>query len=99
MTIIQMEALPGTNYHPLQSQSHRMECWLEGWLSVPEHLETTAFSCFDACELVMEDGVLTGLLPLEAPAPLPMPPSPEEDRDALLVDLEYRTTLLEWGVM
>ena len=25
--------------HGLQSQSHRTECWLEGWLAVPPELE------------------------------------------------------------
>lgn len=34
--------------------------------------------------------------PQSPPAP---PPSPEEDRDELLVDLDYRMTLLELGVM
>ena len=28
--------------HGLQSQSHRTECWLEGWLAVPEELEAVA---------------------------------------------------------
>ena len=35
---------------------------------------------------------------LAHPAPVPPGPSPEEDMDALLVDHEYRLTLLELGV-
>lgn len=49
---------------------------------------------------VVEDGKLISFEHYDPQfPPLPAPePTPEEDRDAMLVDLEYRMTLLELGV-
>jgi len=99
MTIIQRSPMEGTDYHPLQSQSHRQECWLEGFVAVPEHLVDTAFACKGYCDLEIEDGVLVNLTPKELPRPEPVEPTAEEDRDSLLIDVLYRVTLLELGVM
>ena len=38
--------------HGLQSQSHRTECWLEGWVAVPEELAEKVWSCGGYCEPV-----------------------------------------------
>ena len=67
--------------HGLQSQSHRTECWLEGWLAVPPELEQTAWDCAGYCDLDIQDGKLVGLTPREQPPkpePEPQPPSAEE---------------------
>ena len=48
--------------HGLQSQSHRTECWLEGWLAVPPELEQTAWDCAGYCDLDIQDGKLVGPL-------------------------------------
>lgn len=67
--------------HGLQSQSHRTECWLEGWLAVPPELEQTAWDCAGYCDLDIQDGKLVGLTPRERPPkpePEPQPPSAEE---------------------
>ena len=42
LTIIEIKAREDGG-HGLQSQSHRTECWLEGWLAVPPELEQTAW--------------------------------------------------------
>ena len=44
-----------------------------------------------------EDGVLTALTAVRRPEELDAP-TPQEDADALLVDHEYRLTLLELGL-
>ena len=38
LTIIEIKAREDGG-HGLQSQSHRTECWLEGWIAVPPELE------------------------------------------------------------
>ncbi len=97
MLIIQIDALEG-NFHPFQSQSHRKECWLEGWIAVPPALEHALYACGGHCELLIEGDTLLEILPREMPQ-LPHEPTPDEDRDAMLIDLEYRLTLIELGVI
>ncbi len=88
MTIISIEKLaPG--WHDVQSQSHRTEVWLDGYIEVPETLSDLAFSIGGYCDLVIEDGVLTDIIP----APLPSTTfTPSEQRKRA-----YETEpLIEW---
>ena len=96
MTIIKQEKVNGL--HPVQKQSGRTKNWMgPGWVEVPEHLVSTAFSSGGYCELVLEHGALTNLVITQQP---PQPePTAEEDTDAMLVDHEYRLTLLELGLV
>lgn len=63
-------------------------------------------SCGGFGTLTVEDGIVTAFTPdaeawerWQAEHPVPEPqPTAEEDRDAMLVDLEYRMTLMELGV-
>lgn len=98
MYIIQIEPLEGTNVHPVESQSHRTSCWLDGYVEVPEPLLEKAISTYVSCNLVMQDGVLVDIEPLELPQEENREPSPEEDTQAMMVEHEYRLTLLELGV-
>lgn len=66
LTIIEINAGEDGG-HGLQSQSGRTECWLEGWIAVPEELAETAWACRGYCTLTIEDGVLTGLTPTQPP--------------------------------
>lgn len=50
MTIIEIGAREDGG-HGLQSQSHRTECWMEGWIAVPPQLEKTAWDCCGYCDL------------------------------------------------
>ena len=59
LTIIEIKAREDGG-HGLQSQSHRTECWLEGWLAVPPELEQTAWDCAGYCDLDIQDGKLVG---------------------------------------
>lgn len=97
MTIIEKTARPDGG-HGLQSQSHRTENWMgEGWLEVPAHLESAVWACCGYCDLAFEGDRLTGVTPIERPVS-PAVPTEEDDTNALLVDHEYRLTLLELGV-
>ena len=78
LTIIEVAAREDGG-HGLQSQSHRTECWLEGWVAVPPELEQAVWHCRGYCELEIQDGVLTGVKPGEPPAP-PAPEPTQEDR-------------------
>ena len=95
LTIIQQEAMEN-GMHGLQAQSGRTESWLEGWLAVPPELEEQVWASGGWCDLIVEDGVLTGIVPGERPAlPEEIAADPQRDTDALLVDHEYRIALLE----
>lgn len=85
MTIIQISALP-SGQHPVQSQSDRDTCWLDGYIEVPEHLESAVWDTLGWCDLQIEDGVLVGITPTEHPEPEPEPYTPT---------IEERITALE----
>jgi hypothetical protein len=100
MLIIQIEALE-SGQHPIQSQSGRKTCWLPGYIEVPHHLEREVWACLGWCDLTIEGGKLNGITPGAIPEPEPAPepePTAQEDNDAMLVDHEYRLTLVELGV-
>lgn len=85
MTIIQIDALE-TGQHPIQSQSRRTSCWLEGYIEVPAHLESAVWNTLGWCDLTIENGKLTSITPTERPEPEPDPeplPTTEERLTAL----------------
>ena len=84
MTIIQIDPLE-TGQHPIQSQSHRRACWVEGYIEVPVHLEAAVWATYGWCDLQIEEGVLVGITPTERPPePEPEPePSPLDRLEAL----------------
>ena len=85
MTIIKISALED-GQHELGSQSGRTECWVDGWIAVPDHLESKAWETRGWCDLDIRDGVLVGITPTERPEPEPEPtpaPSYEERLEAL----------------
>lgn len=98
MIVIQIAPMEGTSYHLVQSQSHRESCWLEGYIAVPEQLEEKVNACVGHCDLVVEGAVLKDILPIPLPMPTPTASSAEDDNVAMLVDHEYRLTLMELGV-
>ena len=85
MTIIQIKPLE-TGQHPIQSQSGRRACWLDGYIEVPVHLEAAVWATCGWCDLHIEEGRLVGVTPTERPPepePEPEPPSVEERVAAL----------------
>lgn len=74
LTIMELKAREDGR-HGLQSQSHRTECWLEGWVAVPEELAEKVWNCGGYCEPVLEEGRLVDVVPGQRPeeaAPEPM---------------------------
>ena len=88
MTIIQIEALD-TGQHPIQSQSGRTSCWLDGWVEVPEHLESAVWDSLGWCDLDIQDGVLVGITPTERPEPEPEPETPHTELEQLRADIDF----------
>lgn len=70
LTIIEIEAREDGG-HGLQSQSGRTECWMEGWIAVPENLADEVWDTGGYCDLDIQDGVLVGITPREKPVPVP----------------------------
>ena len=88
MTIIEIEARADGG-HGLQSQSHRTECWLEGWIAVPPQLAQAAWDCRCYCELDIQDGVLVGLTPGQMPEREPAPEPEPTAEERLRADVDY----------
>lgn len=84
MTIIQIDPLE-TGQHPIQSQSGRRACWLDGYIEVPAHLHDAVWATYGWCDLKIEEGKLVGITPTERPpGPEPEPePSPLDRLGAL----------------
>ena len=66
MTIIQIDPLE-TGQHPIQSQSGRRACWLDGYIEVPSHLHDAVWATYGWCDLQIEEGKLVGVTPTERP--------------------------------
>lgn len=95
VTIINIET------HAIQGSSVHKNNWMgDGWVIVPPELEAEALASGGFCELTFDDaGNLVGLTPTERPADAETTKrTPQDDIDAMLVDHEYRLTLLELGV-
>ncbi len=73
----------------------------EGWALVPEG-QTLEHFPFGALEAEEVEGVMTvtswTALPIPEPEPEPAAADPMEAVDAMLVDHEYRLTLMELGI-
>ena len=92
LTIIERTA--GENgCHGLQSQSHREECWLEGWIAVPAELETAVWESGGYCDLEIQEGVLVNVTPRERPAAEDVP----SEAERLRADVDYIAAMT--GVM
>lgn len=77
LTIIKVDANE-SGQHDIQSQSTRHRVWEDGYIEVPAHLEAKVWESLGWCELVIEDGVLTGITPTERTPEPEQPPTVEE---------------------
>lgn len=99
LTIISKEKI--NNVHNIQSQSHRTAVWLDGYVGVPEHLINIAWESCGYCDLVFDDkGNLVDIIPTEKPQvePVVEPLTVNEEQDIMIMDLEYRLTMIELGL-
>ena len=91
MTIIQIDPLE-TGQHPIQSQSGRRACWLDGYIEVPAHLHDAVWATYGWCDLKIEEGKLVGITPTERPpGPEPEPEPSPLDRLGLLEEALAQT--------
>ena len=73
MLIIEIAA--GENgHHHFQSQSHRTECWLDGYIAVPSEFEETVFGCIGFCDIELNEAgtEIVNVTALEVPEPEPI---------------------------
>lgn len=87
--------------HDVQGSSVHTENWLgDGWYIVPPELEDSAIESLGYCVLDFDDdGNVVGLTPTERPVfDEVIKRTAQDDTDALIVDHEYRLTMLELGV-
>ena len=90
LTIIELSAREDGG-HGLQSQSHRTQCWLDGWVAVPPRLEQEVWACGGYCDLKLdEQGGLVGITPTGRP-PDPEPEPTEVQQ--LRADMDYLAAL------
>ena len=103
MRIIEIAAL-GSGAHRNQSIALGKPYIPDGWAIIPDGLE---MENFPFGELTVEEinGVPTvigwtpGVMPAPAPEPEPQPVrTAQDDTDAMLIDHEYRITLMELGL-
>lgn len=95
MTIVEINQLPN-GAHRNQSGAKSVP---EDWAVVPDSLATPNFPFGDLeAEEVNEVMTVTSWTALPVPQPEPEEPDPLESIDAMLVDHEYRLTLMELGI-
>lgn len=99
MLIIEINSA-NEKFHNFQSQSHRTECWIDGYIEVPKTLEAKVYESKGYCELIIENDILIDVVshPEWKPEKIVVPTA-QDDTDAILVDHEYRLTLLELEVV
>lgn len=72
----------------------------EGWAMIPDDMEIP--STFPFVDIEAEDGVVVsmtaGVMPERPTRKETYEPTAQDDTDAMLVDHEYRLTLLELGI-
>ena len=61
MLIIEINSADG-KFHHFQSQSHRTECWLDGYIGVPTELETKVYESGGYCELTIKNDILADVI-------------------------------------
>lgn len=90
---------------PLNNGAHRNHTHHgvlpEGWAVIPDDMDTPNFPFGDIIvEEINGTPTFTAWVPgvLPEPAPVADEPSPQDDTDAMLIDHEYRLTLLELGL-
>lgn len=62
MFIIAVDATEQGQHH-FESQSHRTECWMEGYVAVPSEREADIMSCVGYGDLIVENGEFVDFIP------------------------------------
>lgn len=97
MLIIKIEA-QDSGQHLIQSQSHREECWLEGWVTVPSDRESDVLSCKGYGDLTVEEGVFVDFAPRPDLIPVPEEPEAEPETEGDTAVWDEMAAAIEEGV-
>ena len=96
MRIIEIAPLPNGAH---RNQTGNFKVIPEGWAAIPDKMEIPP--TFPFVNIEVEGNIVTaiaeGVVPEPAPEPIPEHTA-QDDMDAMLVDHEYRLTMLELGV-
>lgn len=98
MLIVKIDAFNG--FHTSEFQSGREQCWKDGYIEVPKKLENKFEISKGYCDLNIKEGILVDIIPHPEREPEDNDSSRSEMDDilSLLIDQEYRLTLMELGV-
>lgn len=77
MLIIAIEATEG-GQHYIESQSHRTEVWMEGYVAVPPEREAEVVDSLGYGDLTVEDGQFVDFIPHPERIPKPEQPEPTD---------------------
>ena len=96
MRIVEIEALDNGAH---RNQNGGISTVPEGWAIIPDGMAIPA--TFPFVDIEVEDqtviSMTAGIVPEAEPVPVPQPTA-QDDTDAMMVDHEYRLTLLELGM-
>lgn len=81
MLIIAIEATEN-GQHYFESQSHRTEVWMEGYVAVPPERESEVVACMGYGDLTVEDGKFVDFVPRPE-----LIPAPEENNEPTTEDI------------
>lgn len=84
LTIIKITA-DSKGFHTVESQSHRTECWMDGWVAVPKNLVEKVMDCCGCCDLVMAGDSLVDVVPHQQPDVVTEP----SEMERLRSDVDY----------
>ena len=96
MRIVEIDALPNGAH---RNQSGNMRKIPTGWAVIPDGMSIPA--SFPFVDIAVENGVVKSITGGKVPETEPEPQTEhtaQDDVDAMLVDHEYRLTLIELGV-
>lgn len=96
-----MITIINTETHEILGSSVHKENWMgDGWHIIPPELESAALESLGYCDLTFDSaGNVVGLTPTDRPVfEEVVKRTAQDDTDSILVDHEYRLTLLELGV-
>lgn len=92
MYIVKIEA-DARGFHLFQSQSHREECWLDGYIEVPQELESVVIECKGYCDLVIENDILKNVI--ARPDLIPIKETHPTEIEQLRADIDFLAVMTE----
>ena len=98
MLIVKIDAVDG--FHSSEFQNGRIQCWKDGYIEVPLNLKNKFMDSKGYCDLIIKNDVLIDVIP----SPNRVTSNSNRQNSeidaiyAMLIEQEYKLTLLELGV-